>query len=134
MSLPRYGKVLPEHVVDSPGWKGATVEGPVRHRFEGDANDGVDAWRISKGAAVAYLRVEQPARDPFVVTVESDTHAQRITMNSASAAKEKLRELMRAFADAQQPTATSLIRGSISHDGDSQHFYWNRHRNQLRAA
>ena len=73
--------VKPEMLLAFPEWKGSTVDGPMAHSFwipgiynRGHRSDPTEdrtmAYRVTHpSGAVAWIRAEQPARAPFVVTV-----------------------------------------------------------------
>ena len=68
--------IKPQDLLLFPEWKGAVVEGPMAHSFwrgsirNGYTEDRTMAYRVTHpSGAVAWIRAEQPARAPFVVTV-----------------------------------------------------------------
>src|SRR5690606_25011895 len=135
--LPK-GRVTPEHVTAQREWSGATVEGPILHEFvemnyrgpwwaraEVRGHETAMAYKITKGAAVLWLRFDQDERipAPFVVTVKGESH-RRVEAATKTAAKRVLRALL------QQQEGPNP-RGEITHKNRRARFGWDPVRKQL---
>lgn len=124
--------IKPEDLLLFPEWKGSVVEGPMAHSFwlpnaysrgrrADPTEDRTMAYRVTHpSGAVAWIRAEQPARAPFVVTVTAPG-VERIAYGQTA---DHAKRTMKMLADAliQEGALRQFVNGRIEKAGHTWRF------------